>query len=86
MNIPGLKDMRTTLPALAAAVSSFVALYPELFPETELWGVWVRRIAAFIAMGGLATLGVNAASASKVIEKTEERLVEAGLPPKEVPK
>lgn len=75
MSIPGLKDWRTTGPAIALAASLFVTHYPNLFPEHALWAQWVKAIITFVVgPGSVIIWGVNSASTAKVKQKAEERL------------
>lgn len=65
--LDGMKDLRTSLPAILSAAAAFVLFSPELFPY------WAVQFAKFAMAGGLAALGVNAASTHKVKEKAEEK-------------
>lgn len=77
MHIPGLKDWRTTGPAIVFAASLFITTHPQLFPDNERWSVWVREVVAWlVGPGSIIVWGINSASTKKVIEKTEERLSE----------
>lgn len=73
MKLPaGFKDWRTTGTGIITLAAAFVSLYPELFPETELWAMWVRRVAAFVALVSGGAFVVQTPSAQKVKEKTAE--------------
>jgi hypothetical protein len=97
MKIPGLKDWRTTGPAVVFAASLFISHYPDLFPDTERWAVWVKALVTFVVgPGSVIVWGINSASNAKVKEKTEEHLEKrlnevvpvqaAANPPNEIPK
>lgn len=54
--LEGLKDWKTTAPAILAAFFGFVLFKPEYFPPV------VKDVAAYIFAGGLAALGISATS------------------------
>ena len=77
MKLPaGTKDWRTTATGAVTLAAAFVAFAPELFPETAVWGLWVRKIAAFIALGSGSAFVIQSPSAAMVKRKTDERLEE----------
>ena len=67
-----MRDWATTLPAIVTAAAAFISFAPELFPNTTLWGLWVQRIAAFIAVGGLVRFGVMAKSTNVGSDRPQE--------------
>lgn len=75
MRLPaGFKDWRTTATGIVTLAAAFVAFAPELFPETAVWGLWVRKIAAFIALVSGGAFVSQTPSAAMVKQKQEERL------------
>jgi hypothetical protein len=50
---------KTTLSALASTVGMFV-LFSASPPYSIVWPMWVSALAGFMALGGLAGLGINA--------------------------
>jgi hypothetical protein len=68
------KNWRTSLSGYIAVAAAFVAFAPELFPDTQVWGKWVQKIAAFVALGGGISLARN----------TKDKQV-SGKAPKEEP-
>ena len=55
----GLTDWKTTIPALVSAIFGFILFKPDYFPPI------FQDLAAYIFAGGLAALGINAASTKK---------------------
>jgi len=55
-------DWKTTIPGFVSAAGAFVMFAPSYgvhFPA------WVTAVGAFVTMGGLAALGINATSVPK---------------------
>ena len=63
---------KTTFFAYLAAFAAFVAFAPELFPREQLWGLWVQKIAAFVAAGGLIGFGHAAKDTNKGSDRPQE--------------
>ena len=59
MNLEGLKDWKTTVPFLIAAVASFVVNSPQYFPPL------VVDIAKYLISLGLTMGGINAIGSKK---------------------
>lgn len=67
-----LFEDKTTIYGYIAATAAFVAFAPELFPQDQLWGIWVQKLAAFISMGGIIGLGHSAKNVDKGSDRPQE--------------
>ena len=54
-----MKDWKTTVPGAISAIAGFIAAYPSHFGGE---GTLTTDIAKFVALGGIAFLGINAKS------------------------
>jgi hypothetical protein len=72
-------NWKTTAAGIVTAVAAFVMFAPELFNDLPQ-GAWWQKLAAFIAAGGLASLGIVSKDGDKG-GTAPNPVVDAVIPP-----